>query len=597
MSVLILTPYVHLSTHSSEENFMQKRDLLDIPSYLMKKLCLLVFLEFIAILLIDATSFFLQFSKEAISNKKVILSLVFISIYYLKTPFNRFVNSFITDYSDLLQEEKDVVINGRSCEALFRVKDKVLHLNEEHGYQEKMPSSEILSTLITYIQEDWAKRIFFIRNLPQIVSSLVMFLGLIFTSTLEVKNTIAFTGILILSTVIEFVFSNYKCKINKSFEEDGRKARNVKNEAEQNVLNIKSYFDAQAKFRTDEFVKACTRVLRVRKNQTRAHRKIELKRNFSCSIFTVMVLFLKISETGIQNTTLETLIGAITLVTIFERFLFKLNDFYFMRINYEDTKNKLEVNQPHFNKIYDAYCYEIRNEELPLAKVKSITIQPFSFTFKNPTEKNPFSLHSVEEFHFSPGDFVILTGDSGSGKSTFMKILTDELHFSDIDIKIETDLEGRVASIFQTNDSTLGSKSVLEEITLGKVNFDKDKLLQILKVLHLYEELQPRCEDIFHYLSNVGFEQFSDGQQQRLTLACSLFNIDEHHQVIALDEITNNLNHQLTLQVLQYIKESCRDRIVLCATHQIEQAIQVANKRLEFVKSCDSNYCYLTPAS
>ena len=59
--------------------------------------------------------------------------------------------------------------------------------------------------------------------------------------------------------------------------------------------------------------------------------------------------------------------------------------------------------------------------------------------------------------------------------------------------------------------------------------------------------------------------------------------MDNTIQIIGFDEATNALNDAITLQTLHFIKEYCKNKILLIATHQVELGETVANKKLEFV--------------
>lgn len=59
--------------------------------------------------------------------------------------------------------------------------------------------------------------------------------------------------------------------------------------------------------------------------------------------------------------------------------------------------------------------------------------------------------------------------------------------------------------------------------------------------------------------------------------------MDDTIQIIGFDEATNALNDAITLQTLNFIKEYCKDKILLIATHQVDIGKTVANKKLEFV--------------
>ena len=161
------------------KNNMKKYEVLNVPRSLWKDFLLVTFLNFVFTMLIDASSFLMQFSKEAMLDGKIILSLALISLYYLRSPFETFSYNYLQEFDELLKEHLELVVSERSSNVLLRVKDKVIHQNEKLGYQEQMPSSKILKTLKTYIERTWKKKVFFITNGINILSSLFLFIGLI----------------------------------------------------------------------------------------------------------------------------------------------------------------------------------------------------------------------------------------------------------------------------------------------------------------------------------------------------------------------------------------------------------------------------------
>ena len=133
-------------------------------------------------------------------------------------------------------------------------------------------------------------------------------------------------------------------------------------------------------------------------------------------------------------------------------------------------------------------------------------------------------------------------------------------------------------------DGRLGYSNVLSEITFDE-EVDKEKLFDILKGLHLYEEISEKDADVLRYLENSSVGDYSTGQKQRLAIARLLYNMDDSIQIIGFDEATNALNDAITLQTLNFIKEYCKNKILLIATHQVDMGETVANKTFEFVPS------------
>ena len=65
--------------------------------------------------------------------------------------------------------------------------------------------------------------------------------------------------------------------------------------------------------------------------------------------------------------------------------------------------------------------------------------------------------------------------------------------------------------------------------------------------------------------------------------------MDDTIQIIGFDEATNALNDAITFQTLNFIKEYCKNKILLIATHQVDMGETVANKKFEFAPK-DKHY-------
>ena len=572
------------------KNSMKKPEVLNVPRNLWKEFLLVTFLNFAFATLVDASSFLMQFSKEAMINGKIVLSLALICLYYIRSPFETFSSLYLKEFQELFDEHLELVINERGSRILLKVKDKVSHRNEKHGYQEQMPSSTILKTLKKYIDRNWRMKVFFITNGINILSSLLLFIGLIFSSTLEIENTWLFVLLVIFAATCEYFFSNARMKTNNAYRNEHRKAHLEETEASQNILQIAPLNDEHAEFLTTNYVTASQKSHIIRRANSKDRRKLNVLDSLAHSFFTIAVIGLKTFEVGILNINFEALVGAIALAGIYNQFTRKITSLIHIRDDYNEIQQDIKVYEPDFENINTIYERECKKDKLQPAKVISLTIPQFKVAYSSDDASKPFELSAPNSLTFHPGDFVTLTGVTGSGKSTLMKMLTDNLHFDKAPINVKLQSDGYAKAIIHQDKLVLGSNSVLYELTFGKEDYDKAKLLEILHALHLYEEISDRTDDVLQYLASTGSDQYSSGQKQRLALARTLLNVDETTQIVAFDEATNNQNDDVALQVLIYIKNTYKNCIVLFATHQVSIANQVATRTLEFTRSTDDTY-------
>ena len=175
-------------------------------------------------------------------------------------------------------------------------------------------------------------------------------------------------------------------------------------------------------------------------------------------------------------------------------------------------------------------------------------------------------------FKIAQGEFVFLTGPSGAGKTTVLKLLYRE----------EGPGEGQIL----VNGRNVGAMSLsrVPELrrTMGIV-FQDYKLLPtrtvfenvsfVLKFLGVpLAERRRRAYQVLrlvelHHRVNAFPEELSGGEQQRVALARALVNEPE---LLIADEPTGNLDHRLAQEVMRLFSQiNVRGTTVLVATHDV----------------------------
>lgn len=181
------------------------------------------------------------------------------------------------------------------------------------------------------------------------------------------------------------------------------------------------------------------------------------------------------------------------------------------------------------------------------------------------------------------GDYISITGPSGSGKSSLLSILgLLESHSSGTFLVKEKDISGfssdqlaeirnrNIGFVFQ-NFNLLEELSVLENVMLP-LKYSK----------HFSSNYESKAKDVlervglshrlFHYPSEL-----SGGQQQRVAIARALVT---NPVLLLADEPTGNLDSKSSEDIMQLFEHLNSDGVTLClVTHDLEFARR-ANKRL-----------------
>ncbi|MBB16708.1 hypothetical protein CMK22_15645 [Candidatus Poribacteria bacterium] len=213
--------------------------------------------------------------------------------------------------------------------------------------------------------------------------------------------------------------------------------------------------------------------------------------------------------------------------------------------------------------------------------MSQIEISNISFTYLGREEPtlNGISI-AVEQ-----GDFILLTGETSSGKSTLLKTINgliphtsrgkfqgnvriDGLSVSDLTL---SEIGRKVGLLFQSPDNQLFCTTVEDEIGFGLENMGMP--------LHSVDQAIDEALDLVRL---EGFRQretstLSGGEKQLVALACLSAMQPE---ILLLDEPTSYLDVNFSRHVLQVISELNKklEVTVIFATHQVQTIADFCNR-------------------
>ncbi|MCG7345710.1 ATP-binding cassette domain-containing protein [Sporosarcina sp. ACRSL] len=180
-------------------------------------------------------------------------------------------------------------------------------------------------------------------------------------------------------------------------------------------------------------------------------------------------------------------------------------------------------------------------------------------------------------FSVESGERVVITGSSGSGKST-MLYLCNRLYPENCDgivrgsVKLfdrESDsykpgeVNHRIATVFQDPDSQFCMQTVEEELAFTLENLNVDRA-----------EMDARIEDVLELTDLTDFrhsviQQLSGGEKQRIATACALIMEPE---VLLLDEPISHLDPYTAKKFISWLDELQRKRslTILAIEHRLD---------------------------
>lgn len=186
------------------------------------------------------------------------------------------------------------------------------------------------------------------------------------------------------------------------------------------------------------------------------------------------------------------------------------------------------------------------------------------------------------------GDKVALIGESGIGKSTFIKLM---MRFFDVNGgKIEldnNDIKGvetkslRNSQTLVSQETYLFNESIEDNIKIGNKDASRDEVIKAAKKASIHEFIEslPRG-----YETNVGElgENLSSGEKQRIGLARAFLS---NGQILIMDEPTSNLDTLNEGEILKSIKENCEDKTIVLISHR-KSTTAVCNRILKLENGC-----------
>ncbi|BFH73905.1 ABC transporter ATP-binding protein [Sulfurisphaera javensis] len=202
---------------------------------------------------------------------------------------------------------------------------------------------------------------------------------------------------------------------------------------------------------------------------------------------------------------------------------------------------------------------------------------------KYPESEN-YSLQ-IDELEIDEGETVLVTGKSGSGKSTFANVINGVIpKLLEADVKGKIEIFSQDISPLSVHDISLLVGTLLQDPDSQILNyFVRDEIAFPLENLAFpKEEIMKRVQEasewvgITHLLDRETFT-LSGGEKQRVVLA-SILAIDP--KGLILDEPTSSLDSKGTKDVLERIKGLRKGKSVILVEHKVSKVIDFVDRIL-----------------
>ena len=197
--------------------------------------------------------------------------------------------------------------------------------------------------------------------------------------------------------------------------------------------------------------------------------------------------------------------------------------------------------------------------------------------------KSTKALENISLEFNTDGSFVVITGESGAGKSSLIKVITGiedydegEIYFDDVAISSLTSKQhqeiytNNISFVFQ-DYNLVESISCVENINLA--------LLKQGKTIKEAKELAKKAlSDVdLTKQTNMRVSKLSGGERQRVAIARSLAL---NTPIIVFDEPTGNLDNETSKAIIELIEKISKNKLILYVTHDYEIVQQYVTRHI-----------------
>ncbi len=187
-------------------------------------------------------------------------------------------------------------------------------------------------------------------------------------------------------------------------------------------------------------------------------------------------------------------------------------------------------------------------------------------------------------FHLENGEFVYLIGETGAGKSSFLRLIYRDLiptqgsvQVADMEVNTLTTktvplLRRRLGIVFQ-DFQLLPDRNIYDNVAFAmkvtgeKKDYIKQRVLEVLTMVGLSHRRNNMPEDL------------SGGEQQRVVIARALAN---EPRILLADEPTGNLDPEASASIMELLQKiNNRGMAVLMVTHDYDTVRDFPHRTLK----------------
>ncbi len=269
--------------------------------------------------------------------------------------------------------------------------------------------------------------------------------------------------------------------------------------------------------------------------------------------------------------------GVVYVMLVFPYFSNAIRGLSFTNLGIADVKAADE-----FLKTMIEYREEDGTLDMP-SEIESIN---FDIDSVNIYDKN--LLNNVH-MSFKKGDIVGIKGESGTGKSTLVKLIpkfrsVEGIYINDIPIEKIKNVEYLKNISYYSQNTPIISDTIYNNLNFGRKPVQKS-VYENLKFLSKFNNLD---EMIIENGANL-----SGGDKQRIALSRYFV---ENAKIVILDEPTSSLDKETETEIMTAVLENNKDKIIFIISHNNDimnycnYIVEVKNKTVDVTKNDKKNF-------
>ncbi len=211
---------------------------------------------------------------------------------------------------------------------------------------------------------------------------------------------------------------------------------------------------------------------------------------------------------------------------------------------------------------------------------ETLDVKDLSFSYDGQTEV----LKDIK-MHAEKGEIIGIVGESGCGKSTFLKLLLrfwersgGEINYDDIDIdQINTD--SLLKNVTMVSQSTyLFEETIEDNLRIAKPDATQEEIENACKMASVHDFIMTLPDGYKTQVGALG-DNLSAGEKQRIGLARAFLRGSE---LILLDEPTSNVDSINEGIILRALKEQKSKKSIILVSHR-ESTMAIADRIYQVV--------------